>query len=119
MVRGERLDVPDYLVAQRGGRGGIMKIPNGHNNSALLECPNCGFDYLHQGVVEIFDRTEDAESGRHLLIDGSSTLIDSNVAGNPSPRRHGMTVEFECENCTGPKVLAIIQHKGQTFIYWL
>lgn len=96
-----------------------MKIPNDFMASVPLECPNCGGDYLHQGEVNVYFRAEDAATGNHACVNPDSTTVDTNVIGNPSTRRHGLTIEFECENCTASLSLAIIQHKGQTFIYWL
>jgi len=96
-----------------------MKIPNGFNGSLDLECPRCGGNYMHQGEVDIYFRAEDAATGNHVCINPDSTTIDTNVIGNPSTRRHGMTIDFECENCPEKLCLAVVQHKGQTFIYWL
>lgn len=49
---------------------------------------------------------------------------------NPSSRRQGLSIEFECEMCHGdmddgkkntlpPFQLAILQHKGNTYIEWV
>ena len=83
---------------------------------SLLECPACGGNYLHHEVVEVFERTEDAEEGLHIKIEGGTAITDSNLSGNPSARRHGLTVEFYCEHCKARPVLSIAQHKGTTWI---
>ena len=88
----------------------------------VLVCPNCGFDYLHHGRVEVFNRRcEDAEDGFHCTVWSSSADSDHNMRGNPSTRRDGVLIHIEeCEGCECPPVaLAIYQHKGQTFIQWV
>lgn len=96
-----------------------MKIPNGFNGSVDLECPRCGGNYMHQGNVEVFMRKEDAETGNHALVEADRVTVDRVMAGNPSSRRQGVTIEFQCEDCEEPLGLAIVQHKGQTFLYWI
>ena len=43
----------------------------------------------------------------------------SDVSGNPSGRRHGMTIRFYCELCPSTPNLAIYQHKGTTYVKWM
>jgi hypothetical protein len=40
---------------------------------------------------------------------------------NPSVKRDGIVINFNCEHCDNEAKLrlAIVQHKGQTFFYWL
>lgn len=83
---------------------------------AALKCPSCGFNYLHQEVVEIFERVEDAVDGLHVKVEKLSLTADTNLKGNPSRRRHGLTIKFSCEGCNCRPVLEIIQHKGNTFV---
>lgn len=97
-----------------------------------LVCPDCGEQYLHHGDVTIFQRGEDddfttviAQSGTHAEVSD----FPSADTCNPSWRRHGMIIEFECEFChhdgkEEPNAkplhrLAILQHKGNTFVEWL
>ena len=83
---------------------------------AELLCPKCGFNYLHHDRVEIFDRTEDASSGVHAVVDDGKVTVDTSLNGNPSSRRHGLTIHFWCESCKAKPVLTIAQHKGNTII---
>ncbi len=47
------------------------------------------------------------------------SFTDNNNSRNPSDRRQGMIIRFECENC-GPNgiELCIAQHKGNTIVHW-
>ena len=81
----------------------------------ILVCPGCGGTYLHHGVVNTFDRDEDAENGRHVRI-GRGVVIDHDLRNNPSFRRGGLTITFSCETCSAESTLRIAQHKGQTFV---
>lgn len=83
---------------------------------AELLCPNCNSNYLHHDRVEIFDRSEDATSGLHVTIAEGKATIDSSLSGNPSTRRHGLTVHFWCEECKATPLLTIAQHKGNTIV---
>jgi hypothetical protein len=69
-----------------------------------------------------FNRGEDQESVVKIVVDRSTTTtsVDSG-AGNPSSRRHGMFVKFDCEQCSTPGdvlQLNIAQHKGATELTW-
>jgi len=90
---------------------------------SILHCPFCGFSYLHHGGVEVFNREfEDSEKGSHTYVSGNGGITYSHlgpmVPGNPSPRRDGVLIRFTCEACDDPLVLAIYQHKGQTYVEW-
>jgi uncharacterized protein YbaR (Trm112 family) len=91
-------------------------IPN------ALCCPHCKGNYLHQRTVLVYDRQEDAERVRRTIVTSgavSSTDIDNNSSGNPSSRRHAVTIFFECEFCQRDDLkLHFIQHKGNTFVQW-
>jgi len=85
----------------------------------------CGYDYLHQGDITIFQRNED-EDTTTVIAQNKRTAQVSNFPSddtcNPSPRRHGLIIEFDCENCGTDGViqrLAIFQHKGGTYMEWL
>ena len=84
-----------------------------------IRCPGCNDENLHQGRVDVFIRKEDAEEGNNTLVIGRMTSMSRDMTENPSPRRDGLTIQFECESCSADPQLAIIQHKGSTFIYWL
>lgn len=83
---------------------------------STLHCPACDGFYLHQGKVEIFNRSEDADEGTHVSVDGTEVKTDRNLAGNPSGRRHGLTIHFSCENCPADVQMHVYQHKGNTFV---
>jgi len=104
------------------GRGYVpAKIDSDTSPDALL-CPYCGGNNLHQGTVVVYDRNEDADKVRRTIVNQgavSSAEIDNNTSGNPSLRRHALTIFFECELCQHADLqLHIIQHKGITFVEW-
>jgi hypothetical protein len=82
----------------------------------VLRCPFCEGDYLHHVRVEVFERSEDEPNGLHVSIAGKTARIDSDLAGNPSSRRHGLKIYFRCEMCARTSVLSLAQHKGQTHL---
>jgi predicted RNA-binding Zn-ribbon protein involved in translation (DUF1610 family) len=91
-----------------------------HENTHALLCPECGESVLHQGDTHVFWReSEDSMEGLHTIAQGHRTVVNSDLKDNPSIRRDGVYIEMECEQC-GPVryKLAILQHKGQTFITW-
>ncbi|MEA3437936.1 MAG: hypothetical protein U9R43_15845 [Thermodesulfobacteriota bacterium] len=83
---------------------------------AELKCPSCGFNYLYHDRIEVFDRTEDAETGLHVDVSDEKVSVDNNLNGNPSGRRHGLKIYFRCEGCSEKPVMSILQHKGNTYI---
>jgi hypothetical protein len=63
-------------------------------------CPTCGEYHTHQGKVQVFNRCgEDAEHGLNITIEGRVYDVKSTMDGNPSSRRQGLIIEFQCENC--------------------
>lgn len=83
---------------------------------AELQCPGCGNSDLHHVRIEIFDRSEDEPKGLHVFVGAGGVSVDANLQGNPSARRHGAIVHFECEHCDTKSKLTIAQHKGKTFV---
>jgi hypothetical protein len=81
-----------------------------------LHCPACDGFYLHQGRTEVFNRSEDASEGTHVIVDGDKVQMDRDLTGNPSGRRHGLTIYFSCETCSANVQMHIYQHKGNTFV---
>lgn len=84
-----------------------------------LRCPSCGGEYLHHTTVEVYNRNEDGTHGQRTVVEEGVnnyglTRVDNNVNGNPSPRRHGLVVNFYCEECEALPKLLIWQHKGST-----
>lgn len=95
--------------------------------AAVLRCPLCGDDYLHQSTVVIHSRVREDSSGVWVWVkNGESTAsplaADSHAFAG---RRDDLVIDFMCEHCSetpdGPRPLQlrIMQHKGQTFIEWL
>ena len=81
-----------------------------------LHCPACDGFYLHQAHTEIFNRDEDAGEGTHVVIESNNVQTNLDLTGNPSGRRHGLTVHFTCESCPANVQMHIYQHKGNTFV---
>ena len=81
-----------------------------------LECPSCGVNYLHHVAVEVWERKEDKDMGLHVKVGDCEMSVDNNLKGNPSSRRHGLSITFMCEGCHKHHILDVVQHKGQTFI---
>jgi hypothetical protein len=93
-----------------------------------LKC-KCGSTYLHQGNITVFWRGEDGDTTTVIAQDGKTVQTSdfpNRDTCNPSPRRDGLIIEFDCEDCGSwgekPGViqrLAIFQHKGNTFMEWV
>ena len=86
-----------------------------------LICPRCGSDYLHSGQVKVYDRLEDEDTTHVTIVENGLTathIVASEAALNPSLRRQGVAIRFECEQCEGPLELTIAQHKGGTYVAW-
>lgn len=86
-----------------------------------LVCPNCGGQNLHQEVVAVFEREEDAARTVVTAVtrDSAETgLEDSETCENPSSRRHGVAIRFSCETCPDLPELTLAQHKGWTIVEW-
>lgn len=84
-----------------------------------LLCPRCSEEYLHQEKIEVFNRSEDADTGNHTtIIRDTTTVCHDSLVGNPSARRQGLAIEFFCELCGIRSTLLIYQHKGNTFLKW-
>lgn len=108
----------DYLKALEEARKRPAKIVDWDN---ALCCPACGNNYLHQGRVTAFNRNEDDQLTHRVDVDYNNitaVTVPSEGSGNPSPRRHGLVVEFRCETCTHVPRLVILQHKGGTYVEW-
>jgi hypothetical protein len=109
-----------------------MRYEDARLEDNILLCPQCNSNNLHQTIVTVFNRDED---GKHTEVtcvqahtDTSTVLITDETTSNPSPRRHGMLIEFWCEHCFTERegeyihdklILAMYQHKGLTLIEWV
>lgn len=90
-------------------------------NEDLLLCPVCGNSYLHHGTVCTFTRNEDANTGTAFRIEAGtdgSIAHSTDLTGNPSSRRGGITIDFTCEGCGNTSTLGIAQHKGWSVLSW-
>lgn len=94
-------------------------IPPHDGYKAELLCPKCARNLLGHYRVEVFERDEDQKTGVHVVVEGVKATIDQSLAGNPSNRRNGLKIYFNCENCSATPVLTIEQHKGNTFFDFL
>lgn len=115
----------------------ILFDPYSEPYSALC-CPACGTNFLHHISVASFDRHEDEDCVMVTTITASepspvysggtqgvtypsirSERRPNKGSGNPSSRRHGIAIHFECEIChADPLSLTIAQHKGETYLEW-
>jgi hypothetical protein len=86
----------------------------------VLTCPYCGNSYLHHGKVVIYERQEDAPRVLRTEVGDRGAKLEwvANDNRNPSARRHGLYIEFYCENCGRRSELTIAQHKGETLLGW-
>ena len=88
----------------------------------MLNCPICHGDNLHQGRVTVYERNEDAEQVLRTIVADrghlSRDFVANSSSGNPSARRHGLAIQFECEGCGDIGELTIEQHKGSTYLAW-
>lgn len=103
----------------------LARIAEINGCESVAMCPNCGFDHIHQRHIEVFSRSEDSEATSIVKISGHDTnksIATVETSGdpmlNPSSRRQGLTIYFNCENCESNILLHVYQHKGQTFMKW-
>lgn len=88
-----------------------------HIDDHMLKC-KCGSINLHQRTIGIYNCHEDQSTGTHVEVDWDKVTVDKSMVGNPSPRRHGISISFECEQCGDEPILNIYQHKGTTYMEW-
>jgi hypothetical protein len=93
------------------------------NDDGVLCCPRC-FQHdgsrgnLHEVGVVVYDRDEDAALTKVTAVRAGVAGLPSATCGNPSRRRDGLAIEFECEQCGDGLCLTITQHKGDTLVAW-
>jgi hypothetical protein len=103
-------------------------------DAADLLCPRCGADDLHHVGAIFYERGEDGADvlqltqtlrryGEDRATGMVTEIVPSDRARNPSSRRSGMAILFECEQCGGGTdadriELTIAQHKGSTEVGW-
>jgi hypothetical protein len=106
-----------FNISEGGSRTEAVQLTSPDDN--VLLCPKCGRDNLHHGRVSVYQCSEAQAWVQRTIID--ETVSSNAVIGdtsNPSPRRHGLTIAFSCEQCGDIGELTIAQHKGQTLINW-
>lgn len=117
-------DVPRRGLIERSAKdmkqgsfiASLEDCSSGDDRMAHLQCPECGSCYLHQIATDIYEREEDAQFGKHTKVRRNETVVDTDMSGNPSARRQGLVITFECENCDALPQFAIYQHKGCTYL---
>jgi hypothetical protein len=84
-----------------------------------------GIDFVEFPIVgspaHLFDRSEDGELTAVTTVARGLTathLLPSNQVANPSGRRHGLAIAFDCEGCGDEIELTLAQHKGVTALTW-
>lgn len=95
-----------------------------HENQLL--CPRCNDNYLHHITTQVFNRGEDADYVDVTTVgmeEVTQVKFRNDETANPSNRRQGILIHFYCEACseterTDDLVLAIAQHKGETYMGW-
>lgn len=103
-----------------------IELEQNSDRTSDLRCPRCGGMQMHQGKVTVFNRNEDDETTLVTTVGNFNSLtglVPNDGSGNPSSRRQGLVIEFDCEGCsTGDPddvlELTIAQHKGSTEIGW-
>lgn len=94
------------------------RFRNNQGHGYALRCPACGGDFLHHDRIDVYEPChEDAETGQHVTVEWQGTSITTDLAGNPSGRRNGLTIRFWCEGCAFRPVLHFLQHKGTTYVH--
>jgi hypothetical protein len=83
-----------------------------HQDPAVL-CPNCGSNWTHHTIVDVYSCREDGPVTRTRVDSGED---DMQPIGNPSKRRDGLNIGFYCEQCPQKFWLCIAQHKGATYL---
>jgi hypothetical protein len=99
----------------------MIKLSNKQFDDDGLECPACGCNNLHHGGVVLYNRAEDDEYVTVITAKGNNvslTDVPNRSVANPSLRRHGMRINFYCEQCDDNYELCIAQHKGTTYLHW-
>lgn len=83
-----------------------------------LLCQHCGYDYMHQFEVQVFERGEDQANGLAVTVNGHVTVHKKvgHKDGNPSYRRQGVRILCWCESCVNVTAIHIVQHKGVTYL---
>ena len=86
----------------------------------ILKCPKCDFNHMTQIKTRTFFRDhETSKSGVFASVTRGNVVVANGQNSNPSQHRDGILITLICEECGERHNLAIVQHKGQTMIYWV
>lgn len=89
-------------------------ISDAYYDEPVVLCPVCGGDLTHhQDTVSYRRSREDGPTTMTVMSTGESCYVPEDQ--NPSPRRHAVVLEFECE-AGHAFTLQFVQHKGHTFV---
>lgn len=109
------------MVMQQSGKIEFVEVGLGISD---LLCPRGGGrDLYHRGAT-FFERGEDDKQEVVIDVRGpkvSTAVSSAGTTGNPSRRRHGIIIHFDCAACTdryGKIQMGLAQHKGSTEITW-
>jgi hypothetical protein len=66
----------------------------------------------------VYNRTKEDCTGILTIVEKDRLVVenDDDMESNPSPRRDGIRIMCECENCEELTEIHIFQHKGCTYI---
>jgi len=142
-VRPLKVEEPEPLALPKVWERFTAGLATGHSYGLgqTIACHSCGADNLHQKTVEVYQCDEDSAGICTVasLTETTITTIGRHTKNNPSSRRNGLRIFFECEHChhdhggydengeelfveTPPLFeLTIAQHKGNTiteFVYY-
>jgi hypothetical protein len=67
----------------------------------------------------VFARKEDdSADGLRTLVENGITTVDQDMRRNPSRRRDAVRISFWCEVCDAKPKIDLVQHKGNTYLFW-
>lgn len=91
----------------------------------VLPCPRCRGEGLHQLVVTVYERPEDAPDVLEVMVfaPGDCRVTTGPGDDNPSRRSNGAVMTFWCDACGNDPdkhvELVFNQHDGRTEVFWL
>lgn len=93
-------------------------LDEGYSQYATLKCACCGSDNTHVKSLVWFRRSEDAHHCHTIAasLSGETKQLKTTNKLNPSARRDGIRIIYDCENCGEYSSLNIAQHKGATLV---
>lgn len=87
-----------------------------------LQCPRCKKEsFIHHTNITSYERGEDDEQVLVTTVNadgGAFQRMENSRTTNPSLRRNAVTIRFTCEQCGPGLELNVVQHKGETYLYW-